>query len=192
MEGISLRPAPFLAHWAPGAILTLGALFYVADRNGIRLFWKISSHLSTTSFILSFALISFAVGQVLDAIRDGIFEDVFDKIGSLLPKKGLLTALLNWMGMREVNWRFFVTGEQRTVENLEIWFYSHYMLTFNFGFGLLLLLLPPWWKALPDAAPIVSHALKTWLTVAAFVLLYDALRLRSHVADISVNNTSSR
>jgi hypothetical protein len=184
MDGISFRPQPLLAHWAPGAILTCIAAFYVIDSKGVRWIWRISSGIGTTLLIVLLALISFGLGQVLDAIRDGIFEDVFDSVGKRLPAKGRFSATLRGLGFKEVNWDFFVRGEPRILENFEVWFYSHYMLGFDLGLGLLLLLLP-WWKLLPDARPQVPAAFSCGLFVAGILLLYDVLRLRSHIADIT-------
>ena len=175
-----------MAHWAPGAILTLIALFYIADSNKVRFFWKLSSRLhSTTLLILTFGVVSFVVGQVLDAIRDGLFEDLADWVGGKLPAEGWFASVLRWLGIKKVKWDFFVTGDQRELDNLEVWFYSHYMLSFNLGLGMFLLPLCHWWQAFPDASPDVPYAIQVLLVVAGLVLFYDALRLRSHVADFT-------
>jgi len=186
MADISLREKPFLAHWGPGVIVTLFALFYVSDSGGVRLFWRLSSRLqSTTLLILLVASVSFGVGQVLDAIRDSILEDLFDELGSRLPEGACLTRAFNWVGIRKINWDFFVVGDQHSIDNLEVWFYSHYMLTFNLGFGMLVLLLLPWWRTFPGAQTNISPFLRILLFIASVSLLYDAARLRSHVARLT-------
>jgi len=185
MEGLSLRPQPLLAHWAPGAVLTVIGLFYVAGPDAVRLFWRYSSGFGTPLFILVFALVSFAIGQVLDALRDGIFEDLWDWIGRNLPQNGLLTKTLRWLGAEPVNWDFFVASEPDVVDKFEVWFYSHYMLSFNLGVGLLVLMLFPWWVALEGVQPNVLGAVKDVFYVSSGILIYDALRLRHHVARIT-------
>lgn len=191
MDGISLRPQPLLAHWAPGAILTLIALFYVADPSGVRLFSRLSTRLGGTTLLISLALASFAIGQVLDAFRDGVIEDLFDAVGAALPEGKWFTRTLNWFGVKPVNWDFFVSAEANVAEKFEIWFYSHYMLGFNLGFGLLLLALVPWWRALGALQPKVPALVHYVLVASSALLLYDALRLRSWVADISQNHAAS-
>ena len=126
---------------------------------------------------------------MLDALRDGIFEDAFDRIASSLPDEWCMTRTLRFFGMKQINWAFFVRREERTVESLEIWFYSHYMLTFDLGLGLFLLLLP-WRTIFSGVRPDAPHSLKYWLTLTALVLFYDALRLRHHVADLSSQQTT--
>jgi hypothetical protein len=184
VEGFSFRPQPLLAHWAPGAILTSIAAFYVVDSRGVRWFWRLSSGLNTTLLIVLFALASFGLGLILDAIRDGILEDFFDAVGSRLPQRGRFGAILRALGFKKVNWEFFVCGDPRILENFETWFYSHYMLGFDLGLGLVLIVLP-WWRILPDATPRVPVAFSLALVSAGALLLYDVLRLRSHVADIT-------
>lgn len=189
MEVFSLRPQPLLAHWAPGAVLTVIALFYVADANGVRLFWRLASSLSVTLLIVLLTLISFAIGQVLDAFRDGIVEDLFDWVGGMLPNGKWFTKVLRWLGVKQVNWEFFVNADPKIGENFEVWFYSHYMLSFNLGFGLLVLTYLPWWKAFEAVQPRVTTWLPYTLGAAGVILLYDALRLRSWVAKISARHT---
>jgi hypothetical protein len=172
---VPLRPQPFLAHWAPGAILAAITLFGINGPSGERLIWAMLSRLGATTFVLLFVLGSFAVGQVLDAIRDGLFEDVLD----WEPRRGngRLSQTLRWLGFRPVKWDFFVVGDDDAVNRLEVWFYSHYMLTFDLALGLILLLTLPWWRVYPGAMPNLPPQLKWWLLAASVVLLYDALRL---------------
>jgi hypothetical protein len=109
----------------------------------------------------------------------------------MLPNGRWFTTALNWLGVKQVNWDFFVSGEPKVAENFEVWFYSHYMLSFNLGLGLLLLIFAPWWRALGSVKPKVPLALVYVLAIAGVVLLYDALRLRSCVADISVQHSGT-
>src|SRR5579862_1071140 len=142
MSDIALRPQPLLAHWAPGAILTVVGS-YCLTWNGVALY-RLRGDLSGTLLIPALAVFSFGLGQVLDAFRDGVMEDLFDKIGELHRSN----SFLNWIGLVEVEWKVFVDGESQHVENLEVWFFSHYMLSFNLGVGLLLLSLYPMWGLL--------------------------------------------
>jgi hypothetical protein len=183
LADVALRPQPFLAHWAPGAILTGVALFYFTDSSNLRLFWELKARLDTTLLIISLALVSFAIGQVLDAFRDGIAEDTLDYIGSILPAKGRLAKFLKWFGAADLNWKAFVTGKEDRVERFEVWFYSHYMLTFNLGLGLLILPSPVWHVFGLKGAERPAH-MSCLFYVSGLLLLYDALRLRSHMAPL--------
>jgi hypothetical protein len=183
MADVALRPQPFLAHWAPGAIVTGVALYYFTDSNGVRLFWRLKSELDTTLLLFFLALVSFALGQVLDAFRDGIVEDLLDRFGARLPANRRLAKFLEWFGVAELNWSVFVTGEKDKVERLEVWFYSHYMLTFNLGVGLLILPLHVWRIFGVKVSTFPPHM--TWaFLLSGALLLYDAMRLRSFMGKL--------
>jgi hypothetical protein len=185
MAELSLRPQPFLGHWAPGAVVTGLASFYFVDSHGVRLFWRLKTSLDTTLLLIAFGLISFAVGQILDSFRDGIVEDLFDQIGGQERRQGRTMAVLRWFGVKPVEWGFFVHGEETEVERLELWFYSHYMVSFNLGVGLLILSSPwlKWFGLHVGSAPPHFGLI---LVASGVLLLYDAVRIRSFFADFTV------
>jgi hypothetical protein len=187
MADISLRPQPLLAHWAPGAILTVLGLYYLTDHEGIRLFGRLRAINSTTLLLVALALVSFAIGQVLDAFRDGIIEDALDSIGSHLTTQTWLGKFLRWFGVVEVRWEHLAIAEPRNVENLEVWFFSHYMLSFNLGVGLLILASPVW-CLLSIGRATTPHHLGWIFSVSGILLLYDALRLRSYIGKLTVES----
>jgi hypothetical protein len=184
MADLSLRPQPLLAHWAPGAVVTIIALFYFTDVNGVRLFWRLKSALDTTSVLILLALISFAIGQVFDAFRDGPVEDLLDFVGSRISAGRLWSDILIWFGFVEVRWEFLVTGKPERVEKFEIWFFTHYMLSFNLGMGLLILPLRCW-RILGLYQSATPAHLGIVFLVSGALLLYDAMRLRCLIGPLT-------
>ncbi|MGO9480258.1 MAG: hypothetical protein ACLP05_00560 [Candidatus Kryptoniota bacterium] len=112
---ISLKPSPIIAIWLPGFAFTLFVLFSLNSWD----FQKIISGQFVQGGISFWSVvvvivISFIVGQFLDAVRDILLENlVFKHICG------------------EVKWKFFFEAEEKYLEKLDEWFYTWYEMDAN-------------------------------------------------------------
>jgi uncharacterized membrane protein len=152
---VSFKPSPVLAIWVPGFSL---AVFVLLSLNR----WEALS-LSQTSLpefgvwrAIIVVVLSFVVGQFLDAVRDVLLENfVFDKFCGT------------------VKWQFFFEAPKEKLENLEEWFYTWYELDANLFVGLIIAML------LCAFGKVPANRL-TWVLMVAGALFFfvDALELR--------------
>jgi hypothetical protein len=180
MSDLALRPTPLLGHWVPGLIVTALSMLWVRGPDGALLISKVASFHSTTLIVLTLAVLSYAVGELLDSLRD-LAEDLVD----WEPKEHIpwqrLAAALSWLGVAPLRWEFLVTADERHRANFEEWYFTYYLLDGNLAIGLLILAFVPWWWLLGNYAPVHSIALRYAVIGVALVFLLNGGRLRQQM-----------
>jgi hypothetical protein len=180
MADFALRPTPLLGHWVPGLIVTALSMFWVRGPDGTLLISKVASFHSTTLIVLTLAVLSYAVGELLDSLRD-LAEDLVD----WEPKEHIrwqwLAAALSWLGVAPLRWEFLVTANERHRANFEEWYFTYYLLDGNLAIGLLILAFVPWWWLLEGYAPVHSIALRCAVIAVALIFLLNGGRLRQQM-----------
>jgi hypothetical protein len=113
---------------------------------------------SGTMSILVFVVAAFVVGQILDAVRDTLWERVFDRF-------------------RPLNWKFFFKGKGEDIDKLEAWFFTYYVLDINLFLGLLIVIIEIFLTRTPCQVRVVA-------VIAAVVFLVNGLTLRKEIAEL--------
>jgi hypothetical protein len=105
----SLKPHQLVAHWVPGFVFLLLVTILHPD-----LYGRVKTLLPAeqVSRGLVWVVLAFVSGQLIDCLRNGLFEWWRDK-------------------RQEVNWDFFFTGNAERLENLDRWFFEYYVFDLN-------------------------------------------------------------
>ena len=153
----SPKPHPLIAHWIPGSVVVILAYFWHHDC------WSFScfGELSRTALGV-FLVASIATGELLDAARD-ITENIIEHC---FPEKKLA-------------WTFFLDTPEKKLENFENYFYTYYVLCWNFALGLFPVL----------CLEIARRGRKHWLieialAIACAIFFVDALLLREQLLEV--------
>ncbi len=157
-----MRPKPLLAHWVPGLAFVVISLLTLTSSVQEALLALVKTYGGFGFGIIALAILSYVIGQVFDALRD-IFEWVF-------------YVIFSYLGWRDVDWYFFVKGEQRYIAGVEDWFFTYYMLNFNLAFAMISLNLVPW-IVLSKGERWTSIVLVILFVADAAILRYDLVEL---------------
>ena len=156
---ISLKPHQLVAHWMPGFILL--ALVPVLKPDWYDTVKPIlpADHISR-GFI--WVVLPFVAGQLIDCTRNFVFEAWADRWQRRRKQK-------------DVNWKFFFSGDKDRIENLYRWFFEFYVFDMNLAFPAICfvicrLLQQHWVQALVGAA-------------LTYILYHDAWSLRREIAE---------
>lgn len=113
---------------------------------------------------LIFVVLAFALGEILDSIRDVLLEDAWNNRAKV-----------------RVNWDFFFEAREDQIEKLRTSYFTYYVFNHNLALGLLLL---------SGAELVADHpALVALCLTAACVLALDARSLRREIAKHTTNRT---
>jgi len=111
---LNLKPHPLVAHWIPGFVACSIILFsvFIWDYE-----WLINLITHTTTqglalIIFLLSIVSFVIGEALDAIRNSFIEDCLDK-------------------KSKINWDFFSMGEREKITNIDEWYFTWYAFSVN-------------------------------------------------------------
>ncbi len=170
MADFVLRPQPLLGHWVPGLIVTTLSLFWVRDAHGELLLKKVASFPSTTVMVLALAILSYAIGELLDSLRD-LAEDLVDWEPRDHIRWRWLASTLSWLGVAPLHWEFLVTANERHRLNFEEWYFTYYLLDGNLAIGLLFLTFIPWWRFIGDFSPSASIGVRVSAVGVSLVFL---------------------
>ena len=110
----SLKPHQLVAHWVPGFLLLMViAVLHPSASEGVKALLPHSDALS--GFVL--AVLAFAIGQLLDAVRD-LCENIWDR----------------W---DKVDWDFFFEAKPEQIEKLDGSYFTYYVFNSNLVLPLL-------------------------------------------------------
>jgi hypothetical protein len=112
---LNLKPHPLVAHWIPGITLCSIILFSVFNWNYKCLIISIAPSTQGLAFsVFLLTIVSFIIGEALDAFRNSIIEGCLDK-----KKKN------------KIKWDFFCMGEKDEINNIDEWYFTWYAFSVN-------------------------------------------------------------
>lgn len=148
----SLKPHQLVAHWVPGFVFLLLVPVLHPDLYA-RLKTLLPSEQASRGLI--WVVMAFVSGQLIDCIRNALFERWRDK-------------------RQEVNWDFFFSGDARRLENLDRWFFEYYVFDLNLAVPTLYFFV---------CRLVQGHCLQSVCGLAvAGLLVFDAWSLREEIA----------
>ena len=168
MDKIPLTNYQFIAYFLPGFVFEFAFFLSFEEISGFHSLTFALKDVGIPFFVL-FLLLAFAVGLIIDAIRNSSIDNWLDQ----RIKKGRLSE--NY----EVNWAFFHEGDGKTVG----YFYARYFTYYCFDWNMALAML------ISTIALLVAHALPyLWIIsvlsgVAIFFLGRDAMFLRDDMRE---------
>lgn len=156
----SLKPNPLIALWVPGFLTMIAILLaaYIGGSLGV-----LNSITGLPLYAVGFVVIvvGFAVGELLDTLRDVLWENFLDHLCNEKYK---------------IEWDFFFDGEERHIRNLEEWYYTYYELDFNLLAGEIIVYLLSWFSVIH-----ISPAVQFVMVVPAALFLISALLVRGEI-----------
>ncbi|HTC01135.1 MAG TPA: hypothetical protein VK705_10675 [Ferruginibacter sp.] len=166
MKDIPLTNYQLIAFFIPGQLFVFS--YFIACEN-IKNIGSLVSCLQSVNigFLLVSVAMSFLVGLVFDAIRNGCIEKCFDKCEKNKSKK--------------MNWDFFYTGKKDDVGV----FYGRYFTYYCFDFNLILSLISS--LILIDGYSSLEYKYAITVTVILSIgfLIRDGISLRNDMIDVT-------
>jgi hypothetical protein len=151
----ALNPHVLMAHWVPGFLVVMAVRSVLLNVSplGDCLMGRDNSGEATA--ILSIVVFAFLIGELLDAARDLILENILDKFQPL-------------------RWSFFSSEDTNKVENFKTSYYTYYVFDWNVSMALLVV-----------AALAISYSAPTWtyvvLAISLVIFVSNAIRLRGEM-----------
>jgi hypothetical protein len=163
MEKIPLTNYQLIAYFVPGFILEF-CLFLSFER--VVDYHSLLCRIEGVSIPLMviFLFLAFAIGLVLDGIRNGIVDNLLDLLILIIPPGKYF----------KVNWDFFHKGKPETVG----YFYARYFTYYCFDFNMILSICVSLWFLNHPANLIHLNTVNTIGLASAIFLFLDAISLR--------------